>query len=66
MDKVKKALRIIVHGKLVVEGKGRTYVRVPIWLAVIALLSGRRAIRFGLLTALIVVAFGMEARVEEN
>lgn len=66
MDKIRKVLQIIVHGKLVVEGKGRTYVRVPLWLVVIALLSGRRAIRFGLLTALIVVALGMEARVEEN
>ena len=66
MGKVKEFLLLLLRGKLVVEGKGRTYVHVPLWLVVLAFLSGRGAIRYGLLTALIVVAFGMEARVERS
>ena len=64
MNQVRKALALLARGRLVVEGRGRTFVRVPLWLAVLAALCGGRAIRFALLTAILVVAFGMEARVE--
>ena len=64
MDQVRNGLALLARGRLVVEGRGRTFARVPLWLAVLAALCGRRAIRFALLTAVLVAAFGMEARVE--
>lgn len=64
MEKVKEILRTAVYGKLVVEGKNGTFVRCPLWLAAIAVLSGRNAIRFAVLTVLLIIAFGMRARVE--
>ena len=66
MEQVKEFFRLIPKGKLVVEGKGRTFARVPLWLVIVAALAGRRAIRFAVLTAVLVVAFGMEARLERN
>ncbi|MCR4706903.1 MAG: hypothetical protein K5746_03040 [Clostridiales bacterium] len=64
MDKVKEIFRTVVYGRLVVEGKDGTFVRCPLWLAVVAALAGRRALRFAVLTAILIVAFGMQVRVE--
>ena len=64
MEKVREWIRTVIHGKLIVEGKDGTFVRCPLWLAAIAVLSGRNAFRFAVLTALLIVAFGMHVRVE--
>ena len=48
-DKIKEIVSLIFGSRLVVEGTGRTFVKVPMWLAV--------------LTALLVVLFGMRVRV---
>lgn len=64
MDKLKEILRTIVYGQLIVEGKEGTFVRCPLWLVVIAALAGHRALRFAVLTAVLIVAFGMQVRVE--
>lgn len=60
MDQVKELLNIIVGSRLVVEGKGRTFAKVPMWLAVLAALS---SLRLTVLTVLLVIAFGMRARI---
>ena len=60
MNQIKDIVALIFGSRLVVEGSGRTFVKVPMWLAVVA---GLNSIRLALLTALLVVAFGMKARI---
>ena len=60
MDRVKEIVSIILGGRLVVEGSGRTFAKAPMWLAV---LCGVSSIKLTLLTALLVAAFGMKARI---
>ena len=60
MDRVKEILSIVFGGGLIVEGGGRTFAKAPVWLAVLLALS---SIKLALLTVLLVVAFGMRARV---
>ena len=59
-DKIKEILSLIFGSRLVVEGTGRTFVKVPMWLAVLACVA---SIRLAVLTALLVVLFGMRVRV---
>jgi len=60
MNKVKDILSIVFGGRLIVEGNGRTFAKAPVWLAVLLALS---SVKLALLTVLLVVAFGMRARV---
>ena len=60
MDKVKEYLSILIGGRLMIEGEGRTFVKAPVWLAALAALS---SVRLAVVTALLVVAFGMKVRV---
>lgn len=59
-DKIKEIVSLIFGSRLVVEGTGRTFVEVPMWLAVLACVA---SIRLAVLTALLVVLFGMRVRV---
>ena len=59
-DKIKEIVSLIFGSRLVVEGTGRTFVTVPMWLAVLACVA---SIRLAVLTALLVVLFGMRVRV---
>ena len=59
-DKIKEIISLIFGSRLVVEGTGRTFVKVPMWLAVLAALA---SVRLAVLTALLVVLFGMRVRV---
>lgn len=59
-DKIKEIISLIFGSRLVVEGTGRTFVKVPMWLAVLA---GVASIRLAVLTVLLVVLFGMRVRV---
>lgn len=59
-DKIKEIVSLIFGSRLVVEGTGRTFVKVPMWLAVLA---GVASIRLAVLTVLLVVLFGMRVRV---
>jgi len=59
-DKIKEIVSLIFGSRLVVEGTGRTFVKVPMWLAV---LVGVASIRLVVLTVLLVVLFGMRVRV---
>lgn len=60
MKRIKEILSIIFGGCIVVEGRGRTFVKVPAWVAVLAAIA---SIRLAVVTVLLVVAFGMKARV---
>ena len=60
MDKIKEMVSLIFGSKLVVEGTGRTFVKAPMWLTVLA---GLASIRLAVLTVLLVVLFGMRVRV---
>ena len=55
-DKIKEIVSLIFGSRLVIEGAGRTFVKVPMWLAVLACVA---SIRLAVLTALLVVLFGM-------
>ena len=59
-DKIKEIVSLIFGSRLIVEDTGRTFVKVPMWLAVLA---GVASIRLAVLTALLVVLFGMRVRV---
>ena len=41
-DKIKEILSLIFGSQLVVEGTGRTFVKTPMWLAVLVVLFGMR------------------------
>ncbi len=60
MEQVKDALRLIFGSCLIVEGTGRTFVKLPLWVCVLAGLS---SLPLALITALLVVAFGMRIRI---
>jgi len=60
MDRVKEILGIVFGGRLIVEGSGRTFAKAPVWLAVLAAVG---SVRLAVITALLVVAFGMKARI---
>lgn len=60
MDKVKEYLSILFGGRLIIEGTGRTFAKAPVWLAALAAIS---SVRLAVITAVLVVAFGMKARV---
>ena len=60
MDKVKEVIGILLGGRLVVEGNGRTFAKAPVWLAV---LLGISSIRLAVVTVVLVIAFGMRARI---
>ena len=60
MSKVKEILSIVFGGRLIVEGTGRTFVKAPVWLTVLAALS---SVRLAVITVLMIVAFGMKVRV---
>ena len=60
MVRIKEILAIIFGGRLIVEGNGRTFAKAPVWLAVLAAVA---SIRLAVITAVLIVAFGMKARV---
>lgn len=63
MDKVKEIISILFGSQLLVQGQGRTFVKAPMWLAVLAGLS---SLWLAALSALIVVGFGMKASIVKN
>ena len=63
MEKIKELMSIIFGSQLLIDGKTRTFVKVPMWLAV---LPGLSSLWLAALTALLVVAFGMKASIIKN
>lgn len=60
MEKVKQYLSVFFGGRLIVEGTGRAFVKMPVWLAALMAVA---SIRLAVITVLLVVAFGMKVRV---
>lgn len=60
MEQIKEILSLIFGSRLMIDGNGRTFVKVPMWLAVLA---GLVSIRLAILTAVLVVLAGMRVRV---
>lgn len=60
MEQVKDVLRLIFGSRLIVDGNGRTFVKLPLWVCV---LVGLSSLPLALITALLVVAFGMRVRI---
>ena len=60
MEQIKEILSLIFGSRLMIDGNGRTFVKVPMWLAVLA---GLASIRIAILTAVLVVLAGMRVRV---
>ena len=56
-DQVKDAAVLIFGSQVVVKGKGRTFAKVPMWLGILMALA---SLRLTIITALLVVAFGMQ------
>ena len=63
MEKIKELMSIIFGSRLLIDGKTRTFVKVPTCLSVLA---GLRSLWLAALTALLVVAFGMKASIIKN
>ena len=61
MQKIKELLGIVFGSSLIVEG-GRTYAKLPVWLAVAVALWGG-GMRLAIVTAVLVAALGMRARI---
>lgn len=62
MDRIKEILGIVVGSRLSVTGTGRTFVRVPMWLAVVAALTSPY---LAIITALLIIAFGMRVSIQK-
>ena len=60
LNKIKELVSLVVGSKLSVTGTGRTFVEVPMWLAVIAALASPH---LAVITALLIVAFGMRVSI---
>ena len=60
MEQIKEILSLIFGSRLMIDGNGRTFVQVPMWLVVLA---GLASIRLAILTAVLVVLAGMRVRV---
>ena len=63
MDKIKELFGIIFGSSLVIEGSDRTYAKAPVWVVVLAALVSLRPV---IITAVLVVAFGMRVRIVKN
>ena len=60
MGKIKEIFALIVGTRLTVSGTGRTFVQAPMWVAVLAALASPH---LAVVTALLVIAFGMRVSV---
>lgn len=61
MDQIKDIIAVILGGRLIVDGRDRTFAKAPLWLAVLAALTSPQLL---LVTALLIVAFGMQVRID--
>lgn len=62
MERAKELLNLLLGSRLVVEGKGRTFAKAPLWLTVLAALA---SLHLAVLTVVLVVAFGMTVRLDK-
>ena len=62
LDKIKELVSLIVGSRLSVCGTGRTFAEAPMWLAVIAAVSSPH---LAVITALLIIAFGMRVSIQK-
>lgn len=60
MDRIKEIIAVVLGGRLLVDGRGRTFAKAPLWLAV---LVGLSCPQLAVVTAVLIVAFGMRVQV---
>lgn len=62
MDTIKDVLAVVFGGRFVLTGKDRTFVKAPLWLTVLAALVSPQ---LAIVTALLIVAFGMRVEIKK-
>jgi len=60
--KIKKLVSLVVGSRLSVTGTGRTFAEAPMWLAVIAAVASPH---LAVITALLIIAFGMRVSIQK-
>ena len=60
MERIRELLALIAGSRIEISGTGRTYVLLPLWLVALAALA---SLHLALVTALLIVAFGMRVRI---
>jgi len=59
-QRLKELVSLVFGSRFEVSGTGRTYVNLPMWLVVLA---GLASLHLVVITALLMVAFGMRVRI---
>ena len=62
LNKVKELISLVVGSRLSVTGTGRTFAEAPMWLAVLAAITSPH---LAVITALLIVAFGMRVSIQK-
>ena len=62
LSKVKELISLVVGSRLSVTGTGRTFAEAPMWLAVLAAITSPH---LAIITALLIVAFGMRVSIQK-
>lgn len=62
ISKIKELIGLVVGSRLEVSGTGRTFAQAPMWLAVIAAITSPH---LAMITALLVIAFGMRVSIQK-
>ena len=62
IDTIKEILAVVFGGRLHLSGKDRTFAKMPMWLAVLIALTSPQLL---IVTALLAVAFGVQARIDK-
>ena len=62
LSKVKELISLVVGSRLSVTGTGRTFAEAPMWLAVLAAISSPH---LAIITALLIIAFGMRVSIQK-
>ena len=62
LSKVKELVSLVIGSRLSVTGTGRTFAEAPMWLAVLAAITSPH---LAIITALLIVAFGMRVSIQK-
>lgn len=62
ISKIKELIGLVVGSRLEVSGTGRTFAQAPMWLAVLAAISSPH---LAIITALLIIAFGMRVSIQK-
>lgn len=62
LSKVKELVSLVIGSRLSVTGTGRTFAEAPMWLAVLAAVTSPH---LAIITALLIIAFGMRVSIQK-